>query len=34
MNKNLIKAMTLVTAGTAIAGCSSQQKSKQPNIFI
>ena len=32
MNNNLFKALTLVTAGTAIAGCSSQQKSKQPNI--
>ncbi len=33
MNKNLIKILTLVTAYTAIAGCSSQQKSKRPNII-
>ena len=33
MNNNLFKALALATAGTAIAGCSTQQKGKQPNII-
>ncbi len=34
MNKNLVNALTILTAGTAIAGCSSQQKAgKKPNIL-
>ncbi|HBE41780.1 MAG TPA: sulfatase [Bacteroidales bacterium] len=33
MNTTFIKALTILTAGTTIAGCSSQQKNKHPNII-